>query len=248
MTRKIKINITILICCLFLGALNARGQEQFSRNIEQTVFVPKGQWITGISANYSQSKYDNYQFLVLENINGDNYSFKVSPMLCFAFKDDLAAGARFAYKRSRMKFSSADIVLSYDDSYDIENAYVITQNFETTAFLRNYMSIGKSKRFGIVNEIGLKYGLSESKITNDTGTDFSGDFLRTHSVSVGVTPGLLMFLNNYSALEVNVGVLELSFSKTKQTSNQVHVAELKSSFANFKVNLLSISIGLVFYL
>ena len=234
--------------CLFLGALCVQGQSHFSRNIEQTLFVPKGQWVVGLSADYSQSKYDNYQFLVVENINGDNYNFKLSPMLCYMVKDDLGLGGRFSYSRMRTKLNSADIVLSSEDSFDIDNAYIITQNFGTTALLRNYMSIGKSKRFGIINEVNLRYGLSESKISNGEGEDFTGTFIRTHSINVGVQPGLMMFLNNYSALEVNVGVLEFGYSKNKQITDQVHVSNTKTKSANFKVNLFSISIGVAFYL
>ena len=233
---------------MFLGALSVEGQSRFSRNMEQIVFVPKGQWVAGFSADYSQNKYDNYQFLVLENITGNNYNFKVSPMLCYTVKDDLGLGGRFSYSRMRTKISSADLVLSSEDSFDVDNAYIITQNYNTTALLRNYMSIGKSTRFGIVNEVHITYGLSESKITNGSGTDFTGSFMRTHSVSIGVQPGLMMFLNNYSALEVNVGVLELGYSKNKQITDQVHISNTTMKSANFKVNLFSISIGVAFYL
>ena len=66
MTNRIKL---LIIMFLFLGALAAQGQEHFSRNIDQVVFVPKGQWVVGLSANYGQSKFDNYQYLVVENIN-----------------------------------------------------------------------------------------------------------------------------------------------------------------------------------
>ena len=47
----------------FVPALKA--QEQFSRDLEQIAFVPKGQWLAGVSVNYSQSSQDNYQFLVV---------------------------------------------------------------------------------------------------------------------------------------------------------------------------------------
>ena len=100
-----KKHLIILIMFLFMG-VSARGQEHFSRNIEQTVFVPKGQWVVGVSANYGQSKFDNYQYLVVENINGNDYSFKVSPIV----KDDLGVGGRFAYNRTRTKMNSADSV------------------------------------------------------------------------------------------------------------------------------------------
>ena len=72
--------------------------------------------------------------------------------------------------------------------------------------------------------------------------------MRTHSFGMGVSPGLCVFLSNYSAVEVNVGVLELGYSKMRQTNNQIQVANTKNKSANFKINLFSISIGVAFYL
>lgn len=243
----IKRKIITLLMFLCLGVA-AQGQEHFSRNIEQTVFVPKGQWVTGVSASYGQNKFDNYQYLVAENINGDNYTFKVSPMVCYIFKDDLGVGGRFSYSRTRTKMNSADFVISSDNSFGVDNLYAITQSYNATVMLRNYMSLGKSKRFGLVNEIALRYGLSESKLSSGSGSSFSGSFMRTNSIGIGVSPGVLMFLTNYSALEVNVGVLELGYSKMRQTNNQVQVANTSQKNANFKINLFSISFGVVFYL
>ena len=80
-------------------------QEKFTRGLKQISFIPKGQWITGVSVSYSQSSQDNYQFLVFENLNGDTYTFKVSPMLMYSFADNLAAGGRFAYSRQRTQLT-----------------------------------------------------------------------------------------------------------------------------------------------
>ncbi len=240
---------TLLSVVLALGAVFcAQSQTPFSRNIEKSVFVPKGQWIVGLSANYGQSKFDNYQFLVVENINGDDYSFKVSPMLCYMFKDDMGIGGRFSYDRNRTKLTSADVVLSSEDSFDIDNLYLITQNYHSTIMFRNYISIGKSKRFGIVADVAAKYGISQSKLASGTGTDFTGTFMHTNSISLGVSPGVVAFLNNYTALEVNVGVLEAGYSKSKQTTDQIYIANTTSKNAAFKINLFSISLGVSFYL
>ena len=45
-----------------------------------------------------------------------------------------------------------------------------------------------------------------------------------------------------------MGVLELGYSKMRQTNNQIQVANTKNKSANFKINLFSISIGVAFYL
>lgn len=52
------------------------------RNITMHKFVPKGQWIVGSSISYSQSEQKDYNFLVIESVSGDGYTFKISPLLC----------------------------------------------------------------------------------------------------------------------------------------------------------------------
>ncbi len=241
--RKLLLSLTMSLC-----TLSAVGQEQFSRDLEQIAFVPKGQWLTGISVNYSQSSQDNYQFLVVENLNGDTYSFKVSPMVMYAFHDNLAAGGRFAYQRQRTKLDAASIVLDSETSYDVDNLYSISHNYYATACFRNYISLGHSTRFGLFNEVQMQFGGGESKLQNGSGDDLTGTFERNFSFDVGLAPGMVMFLNNYSAIEVNVGVLGFSYNHTKSTTDRIYVANRTLKSANFKINLFSITFGVTFYI
>ncbi|MBD5244514.1 MAG: hypothetical protein HDS02_02845 [Bacteroides sp.] len=226
----------------------ASAQEPFKRGLEQISFVPKGQWITGVSVNYSQSNQDNYQFLIVEGINGDTYSFKVSPMLMYCFKDNLAAGGKFSYTRSRTRLDSGSVILDSETTYDADHLYAITSNYYGTATFRNYISLGSSMRFGMFNEVQLELGGGQSKISNGTGDDFTGTFERNFSLNVGLTPGFVMFLSNYSAIEVNIGVLGFGYTDTKSTTDRIYVAHRSTKHANFKINLFSVSFGVVFYL
>lgn len=233
---------------LYVGALVSHAQEHFSRGFEKTSFVPKGQWVTGITANYSQSNQDNYQFLIVEGMSGDTYSFKVSPMVCYIFKDNLGLGGKVAYSRSSTQLDNAKVIIDSETDFSMENLHCISDNYSVMGIFRNYISLGSSKRFGLFNEVQLEVGTGTSKITNGKGTDFTGNFERNYSINVGMAPGVIMFLNNYSAIEVNVGVLGFNYTHTKQTTDQVHISERKSKSANFKINLFSISIGVAFYL
>ncbi|MDE6130046.1 MAG: hypothetical protein K2F74_00510 [Muribaculaceae bacterium] len=229
-------------------APGVQAQEEFRRDLEQVAFVPKGQWIAGVSVSYSQSSQDNYQFLVFENLSGDTYTFKVSPMVMFAFKENLAAGGRFAYSRQRTKLDAARVVLDSETDYKVENLYSISHNYYGTAAFRNYISLGRSTRFGLFNEVQLQMGGGESKLCNGSGLDFTGTFERSFSLDVGLAPGMAVFLSNYSALEVNVGVLGFSYQHTKATTDRIYVAERDHKSANFKINLFSITFGVSFYI
>lgn len=222
--------------------------EEFKRDIESVVFVPKGQWIFGLSVSYTQSSQDKYQFLILEGISGDTYSFKISPMVMFAVKADLALGGRFSYARSLTKVSNADIVLDSETNYTFDHLYRLSHNYYGAALMRNYFSIGKSKRFGFFNEVSLQMGGGQTKLTTGVGEDLTGTYERNFSLNVGITPGLSIFLNNYSALEVNVGLLGFNYTNTRAVKDQVYVSTRNSKSANFRINLFSITFGATFYL
>lgn len=222
--------------------------DDFNQPYKSTVFVPRGQWIAGISVAYDQSNQNNYEFLVLQGISGDTYSFKVSPMLLYAIKDDMAIGAKFSYKRALTKLENADIVLDSETSTNVDALYSLSHNFYGTLLYRNYFSLGSSKRFGFFNEIQLQMGGGESKLTKGRGEDMTGTFERNFSLDLGIVPGLIIFLSNYSAMEINVGVLGLSYTNTKSTSDRIYVARRHSDLVNFRVNLFSITFGATFYI
>lgn len=231
-----------------MSVFGLSAQVEFKRGLEQISFIPKGQWITGVSVSFSQSNQKNYQFLIVESINGDTYTFKVSPMLLYCFQDNLAAGGKFAYTRSRTRLDNATVVIDSETDYNVENLYSISQNYSAMAVFRNYISFGRSRRFGLFNEVQLQIGGGESKIANGRGKDLTGTFERSWDVNVGLAPGLIMFLNNYSAIEVNVGVLGFSYNHTKAVTDQIYDTSRYGKSARFKINLFSITFGVAFYL
>lgn len=238
----------IIFIFVIVGVSAVFSQERFKRNLESVNFVPKGQWLTGVSVNYSQSNMDNYQFFIVEELEGDIYTFKISPTVMYAFKDNMAVGGKFGYSRSRSNLDNARVVIDSSTDYTASNMYLLSQEYSAMGVCRYYFSIGKSKRFGMFGEAQFELGLGQSKIREGTGNNVIGSFNDNISLNVGLAPGIVMFLNNYSAIEVNVGVIGLSYNHTRQITNQVHEATFTSAGANFKINIFSISFGMMFYL
>lgn len=239
--------ITIILFLALLGTVSAQSQE-FKRNITLGTFIPKGQWIAGSSISFSEHNEQNYQFLVLDGFNSDGYTFKVSPMICYAFKDNVAAGGRFSYGRTLTKLDGMSINLDDDNQFDINDLYQLKHSYTAMAVLRNYITLGSSKRFALFSETQLGIGGSQSKVVSKGGDSVTGTFTTTTDFNIGVAPGIVAFINNYTAVEVSVGVLGLNFSKVNQKTDQVYVGERSSSSANFKINLFSIGLGIAFYL
>ena len=160
----------------------------------------------------------------------------------------MGAGARFAYTRSLTKLENADVVLDSETQVNMENLYRLAHNYYVTGIYRNYFALNSSKRFGFFSELQLQLGGGQSKLMQGKGTALSGNYERNFNLDVGMAPGLAIFLNNYSAVEVQVGVLGFSFTDTKTITDRIYVARRKSMAANFYLNLFSINFGVSFYL
>lgn len=248
MNTIVKKILAILVLAVISAVSGASAQVEFKRGLEQISFIPKGQWITGVSVSFSQSNQDNYQFFIVEDMSGDAYTFKVSPMLMYCFKDNLCAGGKMSYTRTRTRLDQARMVIDSETDYSVDNLYQISHNYSAMACFRNYISLGRSHRFGFFNEVQLQFGGGESKIINGRGNDLTGTFDKSWNMNIGLAPGMVMFLNNYSAIEVNVGVLGFNYSHTTSKTDQVYLASRESKQANFKINLFSITFGVAFYL
>lgn len=232
-----------------VGTLGAHAQR-FDRGIEvnSTVFVPKGQWIVGGNISYSTHDNENYKFLVIENINSTGYNFKVSPMFAYAIKDNMALGLRGGYNRQLLKVNNADLNLGEDMNLGVSGYYSLKHTSTGSLIYRNYITLGKSKRFALFNEMQLTYGYGQAKLVDSSGAAVTGTYETTHDIAIGCSPGLVAFINNSTAVEVNVGVLGFNYSQTKQVTDQVYVGYRKASQMNFKINIFSIALGIAFYL
>lgn len=241
----------LLLLVVIVGSAEAqrgkRAIERIDRDVQKAVFIPKGTWMVGGSVSYSEHDESNLNFLIMKDVEGKGYNFSVSPYVGYFFRDNIAAGFRFTYKRDyldlgNMDINLGDITLSFDDLYYLEHKY------EATGFLRTYIPIGRSKIFGLFNEARLTYGYGKGKNSTGSGTTYDGTFQTVQNLQIGFAPGLTAFITNWSAVEVSVGVMGFDFKWIDQQSNQIEEGSMRTSSGNFKINLFSINIGMTFYI
>lgn len=216
---------------------------------KHNLFIPKGQWVFGGTASYSTHTNDTYQFLVIEKISSQGYNVKVSPMVGYALRDNMVIGARFIYGRSLLRLDNAELHLGDDESGTdimVRDYYGLQQSYTAAVIWRQYIPLGRNKRFALFNEFQLGMGGTHAKFARDSPV--KGTYSTGYTLSLGISPGIVAFATNNMAIEVNVGVMGLSYTHTEQVHNQVRVGELNSSMMNFKVNIFSIGLGMVFYL
>ena len=186
---------------------------------------------------------------LIEGIESEGYTFRVSPMVAYALRDNMALGARFAYGRTLLKLDKANLSLGDEDSginLQAKDFYSLKHSYTVSAIWRQYIPLGRNKRFALFNEMQLSVGGSQARFANDSPV--KGTYETGTTLSLGITPGIVAFATNNMAVEVNVGVMGISYAHTKQVHNQVTVGKRSSSMMNFKVNIFSIGLGMAFYL
>ena len=244
--RKITSLLLLLLCTVTV--LSAR-ENKYDRGIVMKTFIPKGQWMVGATFSYSEHVDDNFEFMsLLKDIDSEGYTFKVTPLVSYFIRDNISIGGRLAYSRSYTKLDNLSLSLGDDISLDINEWNDKSNTYSAAFFIRTYLNLGDSKRFGLFNEARLLYGFSKSTSSSDLGSGLSGVHQLKHNLNIGVAPGITCFVNDFTAGEASIAVAGLNFNWYDQKKDQVYDGKRTSSSANFKINLLSIDLGIVFYL
>ena len=87
----------------------------------------------------------------------------------------------------------------------------------------------------------------QGKAFNAGGDYVLGTYGQNYSLDLAVEPGLVAFLSERLAVELNVGIFGLSYSWADQLRNQVIGGHSDSTSAGFMVNLLSLGVGMSYY-
>lgn len=245
--------IVVSLCFLLVAASSmaetreSRTIQRIDREVSKRVFIPKGSWMAGGTVSYSEHEESNLNFMVLKDFESDGYTFALSPYFGYFFKDNMAAGLRFAYHRTYMDLGNLDINLGGLE-INLNEVYYLEHKYETTGFFRSYMAIGNSKIFGLFNEMRLSYGYGQGKNSTGKGVDYDGTYQTIQNLKIGFAPGLTAFITNRASAEVSIGVMGFDFKWIDQKTNQVETGRRRVSSGNFKINLFSINLGMTLYL
>jgi hypothetical protein len=164
----------------------------------------------------------------------------------YMFKDNMGVGLRFSYDRSMLDLASADLSIS-QISMSAKDCYQINHKFSAYAVYRAYIPLGNSKRVAMFADLLFGGSYKQGKAFNAGGDYVLGTYGQNYSLDLAVEPGLVAFLSERLAVELNVGIFGLSYSWADQLRNQVIGGHSDSTSAGFMVNLLSLGVGMSYY-
>ena len=96
------------------SVLSRKEKRDRGLEVKSYTFLPKGIWSFGANLSYTQHNNDNYEFLVVNGIESKGYTLNVSPMVNYAFRDNMTIGVSLAYERSLLDISAADLSIGDD--------------------------------------------------------------------------------------------------------------------------------------
>lgn len=221
--------------------------------ISRSVFIPKGSVMFGASVSYSTfnvgNSYDDAGFKALfglvNGIHGNVVTGGVSPHVSYFLIDNLAVGGRFNFKRSKFDIGGANLSFQDADLFNIKDAHYLKDSYSGALFARYYIPFGTSRRFAMFAELAASGGYAEAQsyLINEHA-EKNGTHQDIYDFEIGVIPGITAFVTNNVALEVSVGLVGLNYQKIVQRTNQVEESVMEKSGANYKINLLNISLGI----
>ena len=180
---------------LFLGAIGAEAQH-YDRGYEKTPsspFLKKGTWMAGGTARYSQHINDDFNFLVINDINSKGYNISVNPKLLYLFRDNMGVGLRFSYDRSMLDLTGADLSVS-DISMNAKDCYQIQHKYSVHGVYRAYIPLAGAKRIAMFADVLLGGSFKQGKAFNAGGAYADGTFTQAYALELAVDPGIIAFL------------------------------------------------------
>ena len=222
-------------------------EASYRRVKKSSTFIPKGQWLAGATVSYSENDSDNMKFLVAENITTVGYKVKTEAFFGYAFANDAVIGLRTGYSRSLVDMKNLNLSLGDDLSFNLQDYYSLNHSFIGMVYMRNYISLFNSMRFGLFNDLQVSVQSGQGKLMSGNGETFTGTYSNSTKLSIGIAPGVSIFLSDYAAFEFSVGVLGFESEWKEQVTDQVVTGKYRKSSANFKVDLFSLKLGMTFY-
>lgn len=247
--RKTLYVLVMSVCAAWAATSEVTAREKFDRGIVQQTFMPKGMWFFGGNISYTQHNNDDFKmFGLLKDFSSRGYTLAIRPLAGYTFANNMGAGLSFTYQRTMLQIDNVNLSLGDDLNFGISDLYNVEHVYTGTLFLRNYINLGNSRRFALINDFKLQMGGGQGKMINGKGESMEGTYTKIYNIGVVCSPGVSVFINDFASVEATIGVLGFQYKRTEQITNQVHTGSRQTSGANFKIDIFSIALGMTFYL
>lgn len=225
--------------------LPAPNYGRYDRGLFNFLFIPRGQWMFGLTASYGEFTSDDVQVLsLIKDFNFKGKMYSIQPSFSYFFRNNQSMGLKFIYSRGYADLGGLSVDFDDDINFTLSDVSYYSQSYTASIFYRNYVGLGTEKRFAVFNEIDLAFGSGSSRFKRSYDGELKDTKTLTSKWSLNFSPGLTVFIMDNVCFNVSFGVFGLHVTHDKQYTNGVDEGTRTSSGANFRFNLFNINFGL----
>lgn len=263
--------ISILVClCVFdvVAQTEAEKPKRFSnlkalvptrhridRNINDNIFVYKGEWSVGMSASYGTLSSDNSDiFALLEHVNLSGSITTVSPYVGYFFRDNACVGMRLGYTSMGGTVDNVDLNLGSQNDIDFGIPWVDagSNSLKMSLFLRNFTAIDQAGRFGVFSEIEASCAFGKNSMAfrsggEDAETTYNDS--KSTTVKLWFNPGLAVFMFPNVCATISFGMGGFKYTTVRQQDADGNQTGSRNvSKLRFRLNPTDINFGMNIHL
>lgn len=225
--------------------LRTRNLGRHDRGLFNYLFIPKGQWMFGLTASYGELSTEDLELLsILTNVDLNGKTYSIKPSVNWFFNHNQSVGMKINYTRGEGHLGSLGLDMGDDLSFTLRDVKYTSESYAAGITYRAYVGLDRNKRFAVFNEADLNFTTGHSnfsRLYND-----EPKLTRTHinEVSLNFSPGVCVFIMENVSFNLSFGVFGVKYRTEHQETNGVDEGRRISSGANFRFNIFNINFGL----
>lgn len=222
-----------------------RNLGRYDRGLFNYLFIPKGQWSFGLMASYGEFDADEVQlFQFVNDFDFKGKLYAIRPNVAYYFRNNQCVGLKFDYTRGEADLGRLKVNMGDDLSFDIHDISYYSSKYSLGVFYRNYVGLGRAKRFAVFNEACLSFGSGSSRFKRPYNNEIRDTRTDLTEVALNFSPGLCMFILDNVSFNVSLGVFGVHLRNEKQVTDGIEDGSRFSSGADFRFNLFNINFGI----
>lgn len=244
-----RIVLIALLAVLSTGGLMAKRMDRGLGN-PKSVYIPKGTVSIGVAGGYNRFNANGENLTsgaslagLVTNLNGNAALWDVSASCFWFFQKNMALGVSLGYNNVSADVNNLKVL----STLEFSNKHIVNSMFTGAIAYRAYIPLFNSKVFALFGETRLSGGFGYGKDYANTERGKEGTYSDLYSVSLGLYPGISVFVTDFMSVEVSLPLLEGGYEWNIQIEGQAHESNLSHAFFNYKPSLLGLNLGLIFH-
>ena len=204
--------------------------------------LDKGNVLISTNFSVSHNQGENQTLLIQPLDRKYQLNWVVSLRSGYFLKDNFVVGGLLGY-------SSRQLQLEYTQDGNPVKSQSLSREIGIAPFIRNYLPLGNGQ-FSLFNETNLQFTYGTSVEQMENSVDVSRTVGKSYGLRLGVQPGIMAFITKGISVEVGTSLLGLSttYSTTEINGNEDNMGYNYSNDVSFKIDLLSLFLGITFYI